>query len=192
MEQWGYIEFGNGRYSVSDQGNIKSNLTGNLLKPQIQNSGYYLVHLNYNGKRKASTIHRLVAIAFVENPEGKTMVDHKDCNKLNNHATNLRWATPIENGQYASENGLFKDAAAKAAVRMTGIGKAFSEINGQRLIEMNEKKRKPVLQLSLSGEFIKEWPSVRAVRDSNVAANIGKVLKGEYAQSGGFKWAWKI
>jgi hypothetical protein len=191
MEHWKQIEFGNGKYSVSDSGNVKNNITGKLLSSQIQNSGYRLVHLHDNGKRKASTIHRLVALAFIDNPELKTMVDHIDCNKLNNHVSNLRWVTACENGKYAVENGLFKNAALKAKDRMKKIGRAFSKANGERLIAMNAKKRKPVLQLSLKGEFIKEWPSVRAIRNANIAHNVGKVLKGIYEQSGGYKWIFK-
>ena len=191
MEQWKDIEFGNGQYSVSDKGNIKNNLTSKLIKPQVQNSGYYLVHLHCDGKRKAFTVHRLVAIAFIDNPERKEMVDHRDCNKLNNVASNLRWVTRCENGQYAVENGLFKNAAAKAKIRMSEIGKQFAKQNTLNLLAEVEKRKKPVLQLTMDGEFIKEWPSIKQAERETKCYNLRKVVRGEYAQSGGFKWSLK-
>jgi hypothetical protein len=191
MEMWKDIEFGNGRYSVSNAGKVKNNLTGNLIKPQIQNSGYYLVHLHSEGKRKAITIHRLVAIAFIDNPEDKSMVDHIDCNKLNNCVHNLRWVTPCENGRYAVENGLFKNAAEKAKVRMSVIGKQYAKQNTANLLAEVEKRKKPILQLTMSGDFIKEWPSIKQAESETKCYNLRKVVRGEYAQSGGFKWSLK-
>lgn len=191
MEQWKPIEFGNGRFSVSNTGKVKNNVTGKILAQQIQNSGYYMVHLNYQGRRKASTVHRLVAIAFISNPDMKSMVDHIDCNKVNNNASNLRWVTAGENGQYASENGLFTNAGVKAKERMSVIGKQYAKQNTAYLLAETERRKRPVIQLTLTGEFIKEWPSTRAVRDSKIASNINKVLKGLYKQSGGYKWVYK-
>lgn len=59
-----------------------------------------LVPLRKDGKRKMWKIHRLVATAFIENPEGKKTVNHKDNNPLNNYVDNLEWMTNKENCQY--------------------------------------------------------------------------------------------
>ena len=191
MEQWAEIAFGGGRYSVSSNGQVRNNTTDKILSQQIQNSGYYLVHLNFKGARKAMTIHRLVALAFIPNPDGKTMVDHVDCNKLNNHISNLRWATPFENGQYAVANGLFKNAAVKAKARMSIIGKEYAHQNTANLLAEVERRKKPVLQLSMNGDFIREWPSIKQAERETKCYNLRKVIRGEHAQSGGYKWALK-
>lgn len=191
MEKWKQIEFGDGKYSVSDAGRIKNNYTQLILKSQILKRGYELVHLWHNGKRKAFTIHRLVAIAFIENPDDKGMVDHIDCNKLNNNVSNLRWATAKENGRYAAENGLYINAAIKAKERMSIIGKKYAQQNKLNLLAEVEKRKKPILQLTLDGTFIKEWPSIKQAERETKCYNLRKVVSGEYSQSGGFRWALK-
>lgn len=77
-----------------------------LLKTQISNSGYEMVKLMAEGKCKACTIHRLVALAFIPNPKNKQFVNHKDGNKLNNCVENLEWVSPSENLKHAYDNGL--------------------------------------------------------------------------------------
>jgi mRNA-degrading endonuclease HigB of HigAB toxin-antitoxin module len=72
-----------------------------LLRPHISKRGYYVYNLCYKGKNKICNIHRLVAQAFIPNPENKREVNHKDSNKLNNDISNLEWATPKENSMHA-------------------------------------------------------------------------------------------
>lgn len=76
------------------------------LSSQITNSGYEIVHISVNGKRKALTMHRLVALAFVPNPDNKPFVNHKDGDKTNNDANNLEWVTHKENMAHAYLTGL--------------------------------------------------------------------------------------
>jgi len=85
-------------YSVSDLGNVRNDKTGRSLKPRKDTSGYFIVDLCKNGIVKTFKIHRLVALAFIENPENKLCVDHLDGNPQNNSIANLRWATTTENG----------------------------------------------------------------------------------------------
>jgi hypothetical protein len=61
------------------------------------------------GKRLNKQIHRLVALAFINNPENKTQVNHIDKNKINNHMTNLEWVTPKENMKHHYDNGGIKN-----------------------------------------------------------------------------------
>uniref|UniRef100_A0A6C0EQA4 HNH nuclease domain-containing protein n=1 Tax=viral metagenome TaxID=1070528 RepID=A0A6C0EQA4_9ZZZZ len=95
MEEWKIInEYPN--YYVSNLGNIKNIKTGKILHPTIK-SGYYNIVLTNNKKKKSFKVHRLVAIAFLNNFENKTDVNHKDKNKLNNNLHNLEWMTRREN-----------------------------------------------------------------------------------------------
>ena len=83
-------------YHISTFGNIKNIITNKYLKPTIK-SGYYHITLTNNKFKKCYKIHRLIALSFIDNPENKTDVNHKDKNKLNNHIDNLEWMTRKEN-----------------------------------------------------------------------------------------------
>lgn len=66
-------------------------------KPYLTKEGYCMIRLSKDGKSKATGLHRLVAMAFIPNPENKPEVDHIDGNPANNSVENLRWVTPTEN-----------------------------------------------------------------------------------------------
>jgi 5-methylcytosine-specific restriction endonuclease McrA len=83
------------------------------MKVRENKYGYYQVILSNNGKSKTITIHQLVARAFIDNPENKKEVNHKDGNKLNNNINNLEWATNIENKRHAIKNGLIDQKGEK-------------------------------------------------------------------------------
>ena len=95
-EEWKSVIGYEGLYEVSSCGQIKSLRKGVLLTPYKIN-GYYVVRLCKNGKMKNCKVHRLVAIAFIPNPENKAFVDHIDTNRSNNRVENLRWVTRQEN-----------------------------------------------------------------------------------------------
>ena len=86
-------------YEVSTFGNVRNKTTGRILKGSITNKGYYRISLNLNRKEYKHFIHRLIAIAFIENPENKDFIDHIDNNRINNSISNLRWATNQENSR---------------------------------------------------------------------------------------------
>ena len=71
-----------------------------LRKPQLTQNGYRAVMLRKSGKVQLITIHRLVAIAFLDNPDGLREVNHKDEDKTNNHVDNLEWCTRKYNQNY--------------------------------------------------------------------------------------------
>lgn len=98
------------RYEVSNLGNVRSKITNAILTPHKGGtSPYFMVSLHLGkSKTKSYLIHRLVAIHFIENPENKEQVNHKDGNKLNNSIDNLEWVTPKENMLHAFKNGLYK------------------------------------------------------------------------------------
>lgn len=93
-------------YSVSDDGQVRNDKTG-IIKQNTENShGYDKVDLYKDSKRTTVGVHRLVAKAFIENPDNKPHVNHKDGNKRNNKPENLEWVTAKENVQHAEQNGL--------------------------------------------------------------------------------------
>lgn len=84
-------------YEVSNLGNVRVGNTGEILKQHKDSYGYMKVRLYANGEGENKLVHRLVASAFIANPENKSMVNHKDGNKSNNDVDNLEWATATEN-----------------------------------------------------------------------------------------------
>lgn len=88
----------NTNYSINEKGEVKNDITGVIKKTHINKAnGYVIVDLWYNNKSHKITIHRLLAEAFIPNPENKPCVDHKDGNRQNNALSNLRWATFSDN-----------------------------------------------------------------------------------------------
>jgi hypothetical protein len=82
------------------------NRKGKQLKPKIDKYGYETIVLTKNGIRKNYTVHKLVALAYVPNPENRATINHIDGNKRNNHVSNLEWATEKENQVHKWKSGL--------------------------------------------------------------------------------------
>ena len=173
-------------YSISSNGYIISKRTNSKLFSRKQNSGYLLAHLCNNGARKAVTIHRIVALHFIDNPLNKPFVNHKDGNKLNCAVDNLEWATGSENMRHAFDTGLMPPKSQANIERIRALGKKYGR-GSKELMAKNIKERKPVIQLDMQGNFVKEWESMKSAKRAGFH-NIAQVLRGEYKQSGGFKW----
>lgn len=105
---------GHSAYEVSSLGRVRSiprtvlrsngspmKLKGKVLSPKVSNAGYACVNLWREGEYTQQQVHRLVASAFIPNPEGKPHVNHINGNKLSNEATNLEWVTPKGNTAHA-------------------------------------------------------------------------------------------
>jgi len=86
-------------YSVSTFGRFRNDKTNKILKVFKNTDGSFGISLSNNGTKKRLQIHRLVALAFIENPENKEYVDHIDNNQSDNSVENLRWATRQENNR---------------------------------------------------------------------------------------------
>lgn len=143
MEIWKDIEGFEGLYQVSNLGRVKSlervlnhghSWKEKILKPQKHTGGYLFVNLCKDGEIKRGLIHRLVASAFIPNPDKLTEVNHIDENKCNNNIQNLEWCTASQNINHGTRN---KRHA--------------------------EKMSKAVCQYSLNGELIKVWQSTREI-----------------------------
>ena len=129
MEIWKDIEGYEGLYKVSNHGNIYSCVRQKLLK-QTKIKNYSRVQLN-KGKQITSRVHRLVAEAFIPNPEKKPQVNHIDGDKQNNKAENLEWNTSKENINHAHRTGLATNSHLKikiCCIYPSGEEKIFNSI----------------------------------------------------------------
>ena len=156
MEEWRDIKGFEGLYQISSYGRVKSlertvwngkgyyKKSEKIRKGYDNGDGYLYVNLCKEGKRKQYRINRLVAMAFIPNPNNLPEVNHKDGNKLNNRADNLEWATRSENQKHAYKIGLQKS----------------SEKQKQAVSKWNKENRiKSVHQYKLNGELIKTYKS---------------------------------
>lgn len=115
MEFWKDIQGFEGRYQISSWGNVRSvgrlivKKNGAIMETETCQlkaancKGYLFVALSINDKQKLFQIHRLVANAFILNPENKPEVNHKDLNPRNNSISNLEWVTSSENKMYSKK-----------------------------------------------------------------------------------------
>ena len=110
-EIWKDIKGYEGRYQISNYGNIKSlkrnGCSGGMIKTEKRH-GYLRVRLWKESTVKNYSIHKLVAISFLPNYDNKPFINHKDGNKENNFVGNLEWCSQKENMVHAYENGLIK------------------------------------------------------------------------------------
>ena len=183
MEQeiWKPIAGFEGHYEVSNHGRVRSltrtirlkgpigqdvlrTIQGQIHKPILQKNGYLLIGLQKTpSERKYFKVHRLVALAFIPNPEHLPQVNHKDEVKTNNHVENLEWCTSKYNMHYAGRY----DRAAKS-------------------------NRKPVGKYDDSGRLLATFPSAKdaAAAAGLCESSILKCCQGQkwYSHAGGYIW----
>ena len=197
-EIWKDIEGYEG-YQVSNLGRVRSldridsnnhPLNGVILKPYISNSGYLLVGLYKQQKRDRKLLHRLVAEAFIPNPENKSEIDHINTIKTDNtvflnedgsvnyEKTNLRWTTRKEN-----INNPITKTKMRINARKPSKGKYGKK----------HHRSKPIIQYDKEGNFIKEWDCANDVERVLGISNkhIGSVCLGKRKSCGGYIWKYK-
>jgi len=178
VEIWKDIVGYEGMYQVSNLGRVKSlnyNRTGkeNILSTS-KNKGYFNVVLSKKGFKPFTVrTHRLVAEAFIPNPQNKPQVNHIDGNKLNNNIENLEWNTASENQQHAYDTGL------KISNWLNKKGK-------------ENHLSKIIYQYTKDLQFIKKWYCIMdAVRELNIKhSNISRCVNGKRKSTGGFRWSY--
>ena len=187
---------------------------GKVLSPCISNKGYKIVCLCKYGERKGFLVHRLVAEAFIPNPNNYPIINHKDENKQNNivwvnedgsidyDKSNLEWCTQEYNMNW---NGVMKKVGLK--FRKTDEEK---ETNRKRYLELHKEERKKyqqeyhrkhykpkgtttkkgVSQYTIEGEHIRDYTSVAEAFNSTGIKHIGCVCNGNRSSAGGYIWKW--
>ena len=114
-KEWKPVVGYEGLYEVSSDGDVRNAKTGRVLKPGRGKDGYLQLCLCHLGRSRTFSIHRIVAIAFIKNPNGKEQVNHKDGVKTNNNVKNLEWSTPSENLTHAWVNGYCENTRLSAS-----------------------------------------------------------------------------
>ena len=175
MEIWKDIVNYEGLYQISNEGNVKSlDKTYNvgyggikhqkekILKPTNVGRGYLHICLCKNGKKEYKRIHRLVAEAFIPNPNNYPTINHKDENPKNNKVENLEWCTQSYNNTY-----------------------------GGRTERMAKTQSKKVYQYTLDGELVKIWSSTNECgRNGFCQGWVAACCRGERKTHKGFKWSY--
>jgi hypothetical protein len=163
-EIWKDIPGYEGLYKVSNLGNVFSLRSERCLAQHPVKGGYLLVPLALGGKRRFWLVHRLVAMAFIPNPDNLPEVNHKDENTTNNHEKNLEWCTRKYNANY-----------------------------GTALQRMAATNSKPVVQLK-GGEVVKTYESIKAAGEDTGfdRGNISKCCTGKSRTYKGYEWRFAI
>lgn len=146
-------------YTINTKGEVYNTLKGKVKKPQRFKSGYLFVSLFQDGRNKMFLIHRLVAEAFIPNPQNKPQVGHWDCDRTNNNVENLYWCTAKENMdnpitrqnisesrkgmEFSEEHKKHLSDRAKTKIGKLNnfYGKKHSEETKQKMSESHKKKR---------------------------------------------------
>ena len=180
-EEWKDIKGYEGKYQVSNLGRVYSFYKKDCLKPGKNTWGYLYVSLSKEGKAKPYTVHKLVALHFIPNPNNYKEINHKDENKENNCASNLEWCNKKYNNNYGTRNKRMAE---------TRI------VNGKTKGSKHPQARK-VLCITTGKRFncIKEATEYYNMK-SNTKSNIAKCCNGKYKYAGkhpdtGEKLKWK-
>ena len=179
-EIWKDIAGYEGLYQVSNLGKVRSLRYKNrdetrelYLKPHTR--GYLQVELHKNGDRKMFTVHRLVALAFVDGYEEDKQVNHIDENKKNNVSTNLEWVTVSQN--------VLHSLSRRTVPATRKYPKFHARID-----------KRPVVQMSLDGEIIGYWESTIKVKEKLGYSDwsVKQCCRGNRQTAYGYKWQYAV
>lgn len=168
MELWKEVVGSNGRYLVSSEGRVMNAKTKRILRTSKDQRGYEKVAMFKMDRNRRFKVHRVVAMAFIPNPEGKKQVNHIDGNKQNNRADNLEWVSNEENMHHARKTGLFEGHE-----------------------EFCESRKKPVIATNILTGEVKEFESLLSSMRYFDSCHIPDVIKGKRKQAKGWTFRYK-
>ena len=190
-EIWKDIKGFEDRYQISNFGNVKSLRYGGRneirnLVPKVNNKGYEWVELFANGERRCLQVHRLVADAFLPNPNKYPIINHKDENPRNNRVENLEWCDQKYNVHYYFEHH-------KERYKKLNFDKGprnHRRRDGCFWINGPSKRKKKVIQIDKDGNTIKIWDNVSQIaRERNMSQwSITQCCEGKRKTAYGCIW----
>ena len=163
-------------YSVSDQGNVRNDKTGCILKGGLDTYGYPQVILCKNGSRYGRKVHRLVAEAFIPNPDNKPQINHVDGNKQNNAASNLEFCTNQENQTHFWRYLNNEQNRVNRSNSHKGKGLLSDNPNAKSVIRLEDGK---------VFKTLKEAALETGIRYTDIS----QVCNGKRKTSGGYHWS---
>ena len=196
---WRDIPGYEGKYQVSNTGQVRSlnyNHTGKtkILKQGTTIHGYKQVILYKDGKHKRYSVHRLVAQAFIPNPNNLPQVNHKDENKTNNVAWNLEWMSHKDNCNYGTRNKR-RSEAMKGQKRTKAAKRKMSTARKGKYKGKNSPNAKPILMFTKDWEFIQRFDSIvdayEYLGKKRTSSNITECLKGNHKTAYGYIWKYE-
>lgn len=201
IEEWRPVKGYEGLYEVSDMGRVRSLdriviastpespwykrvSPGRILSGGENGFGYRFVYLGKNGVISRHYIHRLVAAAFIPNPNNYPIINHKDENRSNNCADNLEWCTHKYNANYGGHI---------ERVRRFLLSDKNPNRGKHRPEKFKEKVRKPILQFNKDGILVKEWDSAKTAGVSLgiCPSTITAVCRGKHLSYKNYIWRYK-
>ena len=186
--EWRPIKGYENEYLVSESGGVWSLRSRKKLKPATDKYGYFYFVLCVDGRRKTVRAHRLVAIAFIENPLNKPTVNHINENKGDNRAENLEWATMKEQNIHGTRT---QRAMANTDWAARTAKMDYKEIAKKHNYKaMNESQKRKVVQKDVDGKQIAVFDSIReAARSVNVSTgHIWQCCNGQRKTCKGSVW----
>lgn len=165
-------------YEINDEGILRNVKSKKIVHGHIENNGYVRVRIENKclGGIVRTSIHQLVAEAFIPNPDNKPFVNHKDLNKQNNHVSNLEWVTHKENCMHAYLNGAYDEGLKKMKIYRDSKKKRVS--NGDRIFD----------SISDAGEWLSENCGIK--NKGSGIAGISAVCRGKRHKFGGYYWSY--
>lgn len=156
-ERWEPITGFVGQYEISNKGRVRNSRNGYILKNFSLPSGYLFVRFWKDGKKRVKYIHRLVADAFCDRPEGCDIVNHLDFNVQNNTADNLEWVTPRGNILYSMQRNRYKKfPSAKCIVGEKDNVKHLFQ-SAHEAEELTGVSRRVIYKLRKTGKRSRGW-----------------------------------
>lgn len=181
IEEWRPVVGYDGYYEVSNLGRVRSVgkldgagkfRKGRIRKQKISRTGYMEITLSKDTALKTKKVHRIVAEAFIPNPQNLPFVNHKDESRTNNCVDNLEWITPWDNAHYGTAQERLKATMPQKIKNL----------------------QKPVVQSDLSGNVVSKYESITEAEEKTGVnkSHIVKCCKGKLTHTGGYRWSYDL